>query len=187
MVKNVLATQETWVQSLGLENTLEKWMAIHFSILALRIPCTEEPGGLQSMGFQRVGHKWVTNTSTLTIFHTFIQFTHPVTSVWLFATRWTTVHQASLSSTNSQKLAQTHVHWVSNAIQPSHPLSSPSPPASGSFPMSQFFESGGHSIGVSASALVLPVNIQDWLPLGWTGLVYLQSKGLSRIFSNTTV
>ena len=60
-------------------------------------------------------------------------------------------------------------------------------PASGSFPMSQFFESGGQSIGTSASALVLPINIQDWFPLGLTGLISLQSKGLSRVFSNTTV
>ena len=60
-------------------------------------------------------------------------------------------------------------------------------PASGSFPMSQFFTSGGQSIGVSASASVLPMNIQDWFPLGLTGLVSLQSKGLSRVFSNTTV
>ena len=60
-------------------------------------------------------------------------------------------------------------------------------PASGSFPVSQFCASGGHSIGVSASALVLPVNIQDWSPLEWTGWISLQSKGLSRVFSNTTV
>ena len=60
-------------------------------------------------------------------------------------------------------------------------------PASGSFPMSQFFASGGQSIGVSASASVLPMNIQDWFPLGWTGWISLQSKGLSRVFSNTTV
>ena len=59
--------------------------------------------------------------------------------------------------------------------------------ASGSFLMSQFFTSGGQSIGVSASALVLPRNTQDWLPLGWTGWISLQSKGLSRVFSNTTV
>ena len=62
-----------------------------------------------------------------------------------------------------------------------------SSPASGSFPMSQFFASGGQSIGVSASASVLSMNIQDWLPLGWTGWISLQSKGLSRVFSNTTV
>ena len=69
------------------------------------------------------------------------------------------------------ELAQTHVHWVGVAIQPSHPLLSPSPPAfnlsaSGSFPMSQFFASGGQSIGASALASVLPMNIQDWFPLG---------------------
>ena len=60
-------------------------------------------------------------------------------------------------------------------------------PASGSFPMSQLFASGGQSIGVSASASVLPMNIQDWFPLGWNGWISLQSKGLSRVFSNTTV
>ena len=141
------------------------------------------------------------------------------------------------------KFTQTHVHWVSDPIQPSHPLSSPSSPtltlslhdalpistacqaslssptpgvypntcpmswwchptisssvvpfssqvqsfpASGSFPVSQFFSSGGQSIGVSASTSVLPMNTQDW-SLGWTGLISLQSKGLSRVFSNTTV
>ena len=60
-------------------------------------------------------------------------------------------------------------------------------PASGSFPMSQFFPSGGQSIGASASASVLPMNIHDWFPLGLTGWISLQSKGLSRVFSNTTV
>ena len=71
------------------------------------------------------------------------------------------------------EFTQTHVHWVGDAIQSSHSLSSPSPPAfnpspaSGSFPMSQFFASGGQSIGVSASASVLPVNIQDWFPWVW--------------------
>ena len=60
-------------------------------------------------------------------------------------------------------------------------------PASGAFPMSQFFTSGGQSIGVSASASVLPMNIQDWFPLRWTSCISLQSKGLSRVFSSTTV
>ena len=60
-------------------------------------------------------------------------------------------------------------------------------PASESFPMSQFFTSGSQRIGVSASASALPMNIQDWFNLGWTGLISLQSKGLSRVFSNTTV
>ena len=91
------------------------------------------------------------------------------------------------------ELAQTHVHWVGDAIQPSHPLSSPfssclqSFPASGSFPVSRLFTSGGQIIGASASALVFPINIQYWYPLGLTGLISFQSKGLSRIFSNTTV
>ena len=60
-------------------------------------------------------------------------------------------------------------------------------PASGSFQMSQFFASGGQSTGVSASASVLPMNSQDWSPLGWTGWIFLLFKGLSRVFSNTTV
>ena len=59
--------------------------------------------------------------------------------------------------------------------------------ASGSFQISQLFEGGGQSIGVSASASVLPMNIQSWSPLGWTGWISLQSKGVSRVFSNTTV
>ena len=60
-------------------------------------------------------------------------------------------------------------------------------PASGSFPMSQLFALGGQSIGVSVSTSVLPMNTQDWSPVGWTGWIALQSKGLSRVFSNTTV
>ena len=90
------------------------------------------------------------------------------------------------------ELFQTHVHRIGDPIQPSHPLSSPFPPAfnpsqNQSFPMSQFFTSCGQSIGASASASVLPMNIQDSFPLGLTGLISLQSKGLSRVFSNTTV
>ena len=76
------------------------------------------------------------------------------------------------------ELDQTHVHCVGDAIQPSHPLvpfSSclHSSPAWGSFPVSCFFTSGGQNIGVSASASVLPMNIQDWFPLGWTGWISL--------------
>ena len=88
-------------------------------------------------------------------------------------------------------LAQIHVHWVGDAIQPSYPRLPPfslclqSCPASGSFPISQLFTSGGQSIRASAS--VLPMNIQGWLPLGWTGLISLQFKRLSRVFSSTTV
>ena len=88
--------------------------------------------------------------------------------------------------------AQIHVHWVGDAIQPFHPvvpfsLCPQSFPASESFPMSQLFTWGGQSTGVSASTSVLPVNTQHWSPLGWTGRICLLSKGLSRVFSNTTV
>ena len=90
------------------------------------------------------------------------------------------------------EFTQTHVHWVSDAIQSSHPVVPFSSrlqsfPASGSFQVSQLFTSGGQSIGVSASTSVLPMNIQDWFALGWTGWISLLSKGLSRVFSNTTV
>ena len=89
------------------------------------------------------------------------------------------------------EFTQTHVHQVSDAIQPSHPLLSPSPPT---FNLSQhqgLFQwvdsaSGGQTIGATASASVLTMNNQDWFPLGLTGLI-LQSKGFSRVFSNTTV
>ena len=83
------------------------------------------------------------------------------------------------------QFVQIWVHWVGDAMQSSHPLSSPSPPAlnlspaSGSFLMSQLFTQGDQSIGASVSASVLPMNIQSWFPLGRTGLVSLQSKGLS--------
>ena len=90
------------------------------------------------------------------------------------------------------EFTQTNVHWVGDAIQPSHSLLSPSPPAlnlsqhQGLFKC-QLFASGGQRIGVSASTSVLPMNIKDWPPLGWTGWVSLQSRGFSRVFSNTTV
>ena len=89
------------------------------------------------------------------------------------------------------EFTQTHAHWVGDIIQPSHPVilfSSrlQSFPASGSFPMSQLFTSGGQSIGASASASVPPMNTQDWSALWWIGWIALQSKGLSRVFSNTT-
>ena len=85
---------------------------------------------------------------------------------------------------------QTQVHWLGDATQPSHPLSSPSPPTfnlSGSFLMSRLFASGGQSIGASASASVHPVDIQVWFPLGLNGLISLLSEVLSGVFSSTTV
>ena len=117
---------------------------------------------------------------------------------WLFhrsvvsnsVTPWTAPLQASWSFTVSHSL---HVHWVGDGIQPSHPLSSPSPPAlqsfpaSWSFPTSRLFASGGQNITTSSSASVLPMNVQGWFSLELTGLISLQSKGLSRVFSSTTV
>ena len=110
--------------------------------------------------------------------------------VRLFVTPWTAVCQASLCFTISQSLLKlTPIELVmpsnhlilcsSSGLQPY--------PASESFLIIQFFASGGQSIGVSASASVLPMNIQDWSPLGWTGWISLQSKGLSRLFTSTTV
>ena len=105
---------------------------------------------------------------------------------------WTTACQASLSITNSQNLLKL---MSIKSVDPSNHLILCLPfssclqclPASGSFPVSQFFASGGQSIGVSASASVLPMNIQDWFPLGLIDLISLQSMGLSGVFSNTTV
>ena len=87
---------------------------------------------------------------------------------------------------NSYPLSRWHHPTISSSVIPFSSCLQ-SFPASGSFQMSQLFASGGQSIGVSASASVLPMNIQDWSPSEWTGWISLQSKGLWRIFSNTTV
>ena len=116
-----------------------------------------------------------------------------LTDVYLtLCTPWAAACQASLSITNSWSLLKL---MSIESMMPSTHLISVIPfsfclqsfPASGSFPMHQFFASGGQSIGVSVSALVLPMNIQHWFPLGLTSLISFQSKGLSRVFSNTTV
>ena len=90
------------------------------------------------------------------------------------------------------EFTQTHIHRFGDAIQPSHPLSSPFPPAPNpsqhqSFPVSQLFSWGGQSTEVAALASFLPKNTQGWSPSEWTGWISLQSKGLSGVFSNTTV
>ena len=160
--------QKTKVWVLGWEDPLEK--NTHSSILAWKIPGTKEPGGLQSMGLQRVG-------TQLGNFHFHsVQFSCSVMSdcLWLHGLQharppcpsWTPKAYSD-SCPSSQ--------WCHPTISSSViPFSSclQSFPASGSFPMSQFFTSGGQSVGVSASALVLPVNIQDWFPLGWTGWIF---------------
>ena len=115
-----------------------------------------------------------------------------LSSVWFFAISWTVVCQAYLSITNSWSLLKL---MSKESVMPCNhlilviPFSShlQSFAASGSFPMSWLFASGGQSTGVSASASVLPMNIQDWFLSGWTGWISLQSKELSRVFCNTTV
>ena len=112
----------------------------------------------------------------------------------LFATRWIAAHQASLSITNYSWSSLKLMSMESvMPYQPSHPLSSRSPPAlnpsqhQSLFLMSQLFTRDSQSIGVSALASVLPMNTQDWAPLKCTDWISLQSKGLSRVFSNTIV
>ena len=130
-------------------------------------------------------------TGENSIFYSVSQSVQSLSQVRLFATPWITAHQASLSITNSRSspnscpLSQWCLPAISSSVIPFSCLQSF--PASESFPMSQLFTWGGQSIGVSASASVLPKNTQDWSPLGWTGWISLQSKGLSGVFSNTTV
>ena len=122
--------------------------------------------------------------------------------VWYFVIPWTAALQASLSINNSGArppcpsptpgLTQTHVNWVSDASQPSHPLLSPSPPASnlsqhGVFSSESALGIRGPKYWSLSFSIVLPMSTQDWSPLRWTGWISLQSKGLSRVFSSTTV
>ena len=116
----------------------------------------------------------------------------PLSHVWLFATPWTAALQASLSYANSQNLLKLmSVEWVilSNHLILCCPLFllPQSFLASGSFPMRWLFTSGGQSTGASALASALSMNIQGWFPLGLTGSISLQSKGLLRVFSSITV
>ena len=109
-----------------------------------------------------------------------------VETPWLHHSRLPCLSPSPRACSNSCPLSQWCHPTISSSVIPfsSCPLCSP---ASESFQMSQLFASGGQNTGVSASASVLPMNIQDWFPLGWTGWISLQSKGLSRVFSNTTV
>ena len=130
-----------------------------------------------SMGFPRQ-EDWFSSVQSLSC-------------VQLFVTPWTKTRQASLSIINFWsllKLMSFESVMPSNHLICCHPrLPFRSFSALGSFPKSLFFTSGGHSIGVSVSASVLSMSVQNWFPLGWTGWISLQSKWLSRVFSNTTV
>ena len=126
------------------------------------------------------------------VYKTLFSSVQSLSCVRLFATPWTAVHQDSLSITNSRSSPKPMIHCVgcnptiSSSVIPfsSCPQSFP---ASGSFQMNQLSASGGQSIGISASISVLPMNTQDWSPLGWTSWISLQSKGLSRVFTSTAV
>ena len=117
-----------------------------------------------------------------------VQFSHSVVSDSV--TLWLQHARSPCPSPTPRiysKLVSIELVMPSNHLILCHPLCPQSFPASGSFQMSQLFASGGQSIGVSASTSLLPMNIQDWFSLGWTGWISLQSKGLSRVFSKTIV
>ena len=131
---------------------------------------------------------WRIVTSEVAQFSSF----QSLSRVRLVATPWIAAHQASLSITNSQSLPNScpSSWWCHPAISSSvipFTVCPQSLQESESFPISQLFTRGGQRIAVSASSSGLPMDTQDWSPLGWTGGIFLQSKGLSRVFSNTTV
>ena len=137
--------------------------------------------------------KWCKQNWLTEIYMLSVQFSsvQSLSRVRLFVTPWTAASQSSLSFTNSWsllRLKSIKSVMPSNHLIFCHPLSFhlQSSPASGCFPMSQFFASGGQSIGVSASSSVFPMNTQDWFSWGLASLISLQSMGLSRVFSNTT-
>ena len=190
-----LGSEGPWVGKIP----LEKGMATYSNILDWRIPWTEEPGGLQFLGLQRVRHDWAPNihmvVAYLSFFNTWlkpsVQFSHSVVSDSLRPHEPEHAMPTCSSPTprlhpNSYPLSR----WCHPTISSFVVLFSSCPqsfPAAVSFQMSQLFASCGQSIGVSASTSVLSMNTQDWSPLGWTGWIPLQSKGLSRVLSNTIV
>ena len=137
---------------------------------------------------------WPINLNHEMVVYCLIQFSsvQSLSRVQLFATPWIAARQASLSITNSQSLLK--LMWVKSVMPSSHLilccpflLLPSNPPSIRVFSNESIFAWGGQTIGVSALASFLPMNTQDWSPLGWTGWNSLQSKGLSRVFSNTTV
>ena len=165
--KICLQMKVMWIQSLGQEDFLEEEITTHSNILVWKIPWTEEPGELHFNS---------------------VQFSHSVMSDSLWPHELQHTRPPCSSPTPGVHSNPYSSQWCHPAISSSVvPFSScpQSLPASQSFPVSQLFTWGGQSIGVSAS--VLPMNTQDWSPLGWTGWISLQSKGLSRVFSNARV
>ena len=164
-------------------------MATHSSILAWEVSWREETGCYSPWGYKELDTTEHACKKKSVKFSSF----QSLGRVWPFATRWTAACQTSLYITNSQsllKLISIDSVMPSNHLMLCVPFLLPHSifPSKRSFQMSQLFASDGQSIGVSASTSDFPMNIQDWSPLGWIGLITLQSKGLSRrVFSNTTV
>ena len=121
------------------------------------------------------------------ITHYSVELIHLLSLVRLFVTTWKPCPSPAPRACSNSCPSSWWCHPITSSSVVPFSSCPQSFPASGSFPMSQLFASGGQSIGISASASVFPMNIQDWFPLGWTGWICLQSKGLSRVFSNTAV
>ena len=186
-------TQERQVRFLSSRDRLEVGMATHSSTLAWKIPWTEEDGGPQSMGSQRVRHGWATEHTHIAQKIKMVYGGFSYASSFSAKTACSVQFSSSIMSDSLQPHEPQHARlpcssptprvysnscplsqWCHPAISSSViPFSSclQSFPTSGSFPMSQLFASGGLSIGVSASILALPMNIQDWFPLGLTSLI----------------
>ena len=200
-VKNPPEMQETWVRSLGWEDHLEEGMATNSRIFDWRSPTERWPWQAIVHGVVKCQTWGVTKHSTVCLCVSlpalcqwilnflYISSDQLLSRVWLFATPWTAARQASptLGAYSNSCPSSRWCHpTISSSVIPfsSHLQSFP---ASGSFQIDQFFTSSGQRIGVSALASVLRMNNQDWSPLGWTGWISLLSKGLSRVFHNTTV
>ena len=175
-------------------HALEKEMATHSSVLAWRITGTGEPDGLPSLGLHRVGHDWSDLAAAAYSFQNSLWQQLCCCSVSQHCPTlcnpmdcstpgFLVIYPSPGACSNSCPLSQWCHPTISSSVVPLSCLQSF--PATGSFLMSQLIASGGQIIGASAS--VLPMNIQGWFPLGLTGFISLQTKGLSRIFTNTTV
>ena len=178
--------QSTWDQQLWYAGSLVKACELSYPV-AYRISLTKAWACDPCLG-RRVLYHWLDHLGSPSSRFVVVQ---SLSHVWLFATPWT--QQTRLPCPSSSQVCSTSSplsRWCHPTISSSvFPFSSclQSFQVSGSFPMSQLFSSGGQSSGVSASATALSMNIQGWFPLGLTGWISLKSRGLSRVFSNTTV
>ena len=186
--------QETWAWSLSLEDPLEKEMATHSSILVWEIPWRVEPGQLQSVGSQRIGHDLATQQQLSYTYMIFFLWhgggVQSLSHVQLLATPRTAICQASLSFTISWSLLK--LMSIESVMSSNHfILSRPLFLLPSIFPSIRVFSNESvlrsRCQSIRTSASVLPMNIQGWFPLELTGLISLQSKRLSRVFFNTTV